>query len=267
MSSEQKGAERASFSFYAVEKKIVGIASGGRWFSSGFFAKIANKPYIVTVAHGLDPSGPCEVRTIEGTKIFVPEGQAFLKSEFDIALIPLTENEAQGRDFFNVHRVKPQDYVGRTVRQIGTRQGGGCSVSSGALTFINEHTLEIDTHTEPGQSGSVNVVDELVVLGIHSGSRPLKVAPLPVTETNTSELLGTKIQDASLEQLSLATSARLIHLAKYGGARAETICVNDIISAHEELLAKGYPQQHLVCPSCGVPRTGKKFCSDCGAKF
>jgi len=270
MPGDRKEDERVSFSLKHFQNKCVSIACDG-FGSSGFYAKIATSYYIVLTAHGVDKGKSFSVyQGLNGNNI-TPQAAPYYHKTLDVALIPLTQDEVQGKEFFELRPLDLVEFVGRTVRQIGTRGRKAMTVTSGVFSVVDEDTgiLEVDAHTEPGQSGSVNVVDE-VVIGIHGGSRALKVAPL--NDETLKNVLDMKVNEASVEQLNQVVTARLLHLAKYGGARAWTVSVNEIIKLHEALLIE--PKVGISgpapCAACGATKdlsAGNKFCSKCGAKF
>jgi len=260
--ADKKGDLRPSFDIRHVQSKIVRITSGS-WHSSGFFARIEGKPYIVTVEHGINPRiRSCTVVRADKST-FIPSLPGYFKADLDLALFPLTTEEAARGDFFDIQPAPLLSYLGRTVRIVGFRSTGGYELSSGALSHVDdeEEKLEIDTQTEKGQSGSVNVVDldQPTVLGMHLGGRALRVAH--------KEMANVLLNDATDEQLGALWNARLLSAASFGGARAESLSVNGIVKAHREYLKQPAEarQGSKACAGCTSVQVGK-FCQECGAR-
>ena len=254
-----------SFAFAGLKSKVVAVVSTGS-FGTGFLADIGGDKYVVTCDHIL--TGPhCYFQF--NKQSLTPISQIYRHPSLDLALIPLLDSEVatfqkSALQFFDLVPLDPENYMGRMVRQVGVRQGGGFDVSSGSLCFVSEDEFEVDTHTEPGQSGSVNVVDDLV-LGMHLGSRALKLPVMPAK----SPMHNKRVCETTDEELNRASWERMVHMAKFAGARSRELPVGHIIAAHQKFKTEGYlPPPSLKHCGCGTEcPPGSKFCLVCGKKF
>jgi len=281
-SKASKGS-RATFSLSNVQTKLVTVESGTST-ASGFFVMICGRPYVATAKHTIRTG--LTLHPFKASE-FSPKSPPVQHDDHDVALIPLSPQEAQGRSFFEIKAdVDNSAYMGQMVRQPGIA-GRQITCSSGIFNTIDsDGYYEVDAKTRSGQSGAPHIIGDDIVLGVHKSTKTKEKEFDATSVVNSSKTIAA----ASIGELGEAFTARLVAASEMT-VTSRCIPAEHLVSIHhkieeKEQLAEMEQQTRLAkekeqlarlekerlerelaakkkCSACGG-HSGGKFCTDCG---